>query len=123
MQDELRIRYLQFTMKRMEDFHEKEMQEMEIRLRNKMHGYARACLETLGFELKSQFKFTFVQFEKFKKKEEQQRVYINQLEEYLINQERQIEELTKFIKWEEISHKKFTESLRDDGVTLNDIYT
>jgi hypothetical protein len=37
----------------MEDFHEKELHEMEIRLRNKMHGYSRACLETIGFELKS----------------------------------------------------------------------
>ena len=52
-QDECRIRYLQFTMKRIEDYHEKEMQEMEIRMRNKIHGYARACLETLGFELKT----------------------------------------------------------------------
>ena len=34
----------------------KEMRELEIRLRNKMHGYARACLETIGVELKKEMK-------------------------------------------------------------------
>ena len=44
VKDELKIRYLQSQYKRLEEFHEREIREMEIRIRNKMHGYARACL-------------------------------------------------------------------------------
>lgn len=42
------------------------MREMEIRIRNKMHGYARACLETIMLELKTEYKFMFTQFDLFK---------------------------------------------------------
>jgi hypothetical protein len=44
VKDELKIRFLQAQYKRLEEFHEREIREMEIRIRNKMHGYARACL-------------------------------------------------------------------------------
>ena len=56
MHDEIRIRYLQNQNTRLEEFYTKEMRELEIRLRNKMHGYARACLETIGDELKKDMK-------------------------------------------------------------------
>ena len=66
MHDEIRIRYLQNQYSRLEEFHGKEMRELEIRLRNKMHGYARACLATIGTELKKEMKILFSQFEEYK---------------------------------------------------------
>lgn len=47
VQDEMRIRFLQMQYKHLTEFHEKEIREMEIRMRNKVHGYARACIQTL----------------------------------------------------------------------------
>ena len=44
IRDELKIRYLQSQYERLVEFHDREIREMEIRIRNKMHGYARACL-------------------------------------------------------------------------------
>lgn len=46
---------------------------MEIRIRNKMHGYARACLETIMAELKEEYKFTYTQFDFFKEIEAQRK--------------------------------------------------
>jgi hypothetical protein len=73
IQDELVIRYLQAQYARLETYHENEMREMEIRIRNKMHGYARACLETIMKELKEEYKFMFTQFDLFKEIEHQRK--------------------------------------------------
>ena len=51
VQDEMRIRFLQMQYKHLTEFHEKEIREMEIRMRNKVHGYARACIQTLCQDL------------------------------------------------------------------------
>ena len=42
------------------------MRETEIRMRNKMHGYARACLDSISRELKQEFKDLFIQFDELK---------------------------------------------------------
>lgn len=39
LQDELRIRYLQKTIESMEVCHDRDVKEIEIRLRSKMHVY------------------------------------------------------------------------------------
>lgn len=90
-------------------------------MRNKIHGYARACLETLGFELKTQIKFNFVQLEDFKTEERKLKARLERFEKDNAELERQVMELTKFIKWEEIAHNQFTESLKKDEITVNDI--
>jgi hypothetical protein len=60
LRDEIIIRYLQFQYQRLEEFHEKEMRETEVRMRNKMHGYARACLDTISKDLKKEIRLYFV---------------------------------------------------------------
>jgi hypothetical protein len=55
VQDEMRIRYLQFELQYLKDFQDRESREMEIRMRNRMHGYVRACLETIMKELKREY--------------------------------------------------------------------
>jgi hypothetical protein len=59
LNDELKIRFLQDESLKQEDFHTREIREMEIRIRNKMHGYARACLHTIMNELLAEYKFIF----------------------------------------------------------------
>ena len=50
----------------MEDFHSREIREMEIRIRNKMYGYSRACLQTIMEELKEELKFIVTGFDELK---------------------------------------------------------
>jgi hypothetical protein len=69
LKDELIIRYLQAQYQRLELYHETEMREMEIRIRHKVHGYARACLETLINELRAEYKQILTQFDLFKEME------------------------------------------------------
>lgn len=57
------------------------MREMQIRLRNTMHGYARACLDTMNEELKHEYKLMFLQFDKFKEQEKQYKEKIKSLEQ------------------------------------------
>ena len=114
---------MQFTMKRIEDYHEREMQEIEIKLRNKIHGYARACLETLGFELKTQLKFNFVQLEEMKTENLALKNKIARYEKDMEYLERQVVELTKFVKWEEIAHDQFTDAMKMDGIDRSAINT
>jgi hypothetical protein len=39
------------------------MRETEIRMRNKMHGYARACLDTISKDLKKEIRLYFEKFD------------------------------------------------------------
>lgn len=66
LKDKLNIRYMQDQILKLKDFHKREIREMEIRIRNKMHGYARACLHTIMYELLSEYKLIFTQFDLFK---------------------------------------------------------
>lgn len=42
------------------------MRETEIRMRNKMHGYARACLDTVARDVKIEIRDFFTQFDELK---------------------------------------------------------
>ena len=57
---------------------------MEIRIRNKMHGYARACLETIMKELKEEYKFMFTQFDLFKEIENQTNIKLKKFQDKII---------------------------------------
>ena len=52
---------------------------MEIRIRNKMHGYARACLNTIMKEILQEYKLIFTQFELFKQMEQTMQKQIEEL--------------------------------------------
>jgi hypothetical protein len=43
-----------------EKFHSKELRDFEIKIRNKMHAYAKACLETIQHELRDEIKLNLV---------------------------------------------------------------
>ena len=62
--DEVRIKYLQKQYKQLQEFHNREIREQEIRMRNRMHLYARACLTIIKEDIKSCFKIAFLQMEK-----------------------------------------------------------
>ena len=84
IKDELKIRYLQAQYKRFEDFHKREIREMEIRTRNKMHGYARACLQTIRGELEDEYRFIMTQFDLYKREEATHKARIKALEDKII---------------------------------------
>jgi hypothetical protein len=69
VQDEMVIRYLQAQYTRLEQYYEQEMRELEIRIRHRIHGYTRACLETIGLEVRGEYKVIMTQFDLFKQKE------------------------------------------------------
>jgi len=56
-------------LKRLGEFHEKELREQEIRLRHKMHAYGRACLQQVQKEIIQEYRFIFVQLDLLKEKE------------------------------------------------------
>ena len=85
--DELVIRYLQAQYQRLEQFHEQEMREMEIRIRHKVHGYARACLDTITHELRSEYKLIMTQFDMFRKVELESKLRNYEQKALISNQE------------------------------------
>lgn len=79
VQDEMRIRYLQRSLASLEECRERDMKDVELKLRSKMHVYVKECLEQITHELTDQFKLIFVQLDKVCEKEKIQRRIIFEL--------------------------------------------
>lgn len=116
IQDEMRIRYLQQLVQQLEDCHERDMKDIELKLRGKMHIYVKECLEQIQADLVDQFKLIFVQLDKITEQAKIQKRIIYELKNEMKIQEKGIVDLNSFIKWDEIEHAFFTKELIDSGL-------
>ena len=97
------------------------MKALEIKLRNKMHLYTRACLETMKGEFTQEMKLVFVQLDLLKKKEVEDDKKIIDLIHKVKIQEKALTELASYCQWEVLAHLQFTEHLEKNGLTEDDI--
>lgn len=63
LNDEIRIRYLQKTLEKLESTQERRMREHEIRLKNRIHSYGKMCVEMIEKDLQSKYKFMLTQLD------------------------------------------------------------
>lgn len=124
VQDELRIRYLQHHSKQLVEYHDRQMKEVEIRNRTKMHQYCTVCLGSMAQDLKVEIKLLCAQFDDKIEESDRKDKRIWYLEAMMIKYENEITELRDLVFYEPLAHAEWTEKLQNsvqDPLLLQDL--